>query len=81
MNAKQFSSMLAVMFSPAIVSTVAQSLGIDEVEAARRYFTSRVYAALSDESSKVWHYSPQLLGSLLVDEIRTGVVEWPEEAC
>lgn len=81
MNERQFSSMLAVMFSPAIVAFAAQELKLDENEAARRYFSSRVYAALSDESTKVWHYSPQLLGRLFVNEIKTGTVDWPEEAC
>ena len=81
MNERQFSSMLAVMFSPAIVSFAAHELDLAEDEAAKRYFTSSVYAALSDESTKVWHYSPQLLGGLLVDEIKTGTVDWPEEAC
>lgn len=80
MNERQFSSMLAVMFSPVIVATAVKDLNLDEVEAARRYFGSQVYAALSNESLKVWHYSPQLLAQLFIEEQKTGTVEWPEEA-
>jgi len=45
-----------------------------------KYFTSSVYVAISDEGQKLWHHSPQLLASLVEEELRTGKFTYPQEA-
>ena len=41
---------------------------------------SITYAAISDEEQKLWHHSPQLLASLVEEELRTGKFTYPQEA-
>ena len=45
-----------------------------------KYFTSKAYAAIADEGQKLWHHSPQLLASLVEEELRTGKFTYPQEA-
>lgn len=44
------------------------------------FYASRVYDELSDESRKLWHYSPKVLFSMFDEEQRLGSVTYPEEA-
>lgn len=41
------------------------------------YFEGR---ELSDEESKLWHYSPMTLYTMYQDELLTGAYDYPEEA-
>jgi len=80
MDAGKFAAYLAAVVSPAVVGALAQMNGGDETKAFESYYTSHVYAVLSDEATKVWHFSPQLLAHLVDEECKTGRVEFPEEA-
>lgn len=80
MDPSKFASYLAVVISPAVVGIMVEKLSIPETEAVRTYFSSRLYAALSDEDQKLWHFSPELLASLVVEEVRTGSFVLPQEA-
>lgn len=80
MDPHKFASYLAVVVSPAVVGIVANKLSLSETEAVRKYFSSNLYAALSDEDQKLWHFSPELLASLLVEEVETGSFTLPQEA-
>lgn len=80
MDAQKFASYLAVVVSPAVVGILSESLGVDEVTAMNRYFSSSAYAAISDEGQKLWHHSPQLLASMVEEELRTGKFTYPQEA-
>ena len=80
MDAQKFASYLAVVISPAVVGILSELLGVDEVTAMNRYFASSAYAAISDEGQKLWHHSPQLLASMVEEELRTGRFTYPQEA-
>lgn len=80
MDPQKFATYLAVVISPAVVGILVERLGLSEKEAFRSYFASRLYAALSDEGQKLWHFSPELLASLAEDEFRTGSYVLPQEA-
>ena len=80
MDARRFATYLAVVISPAVVGVLADELGVDEVTAMNKYFASSAYAAISDEGQKLWHHSPQLLASLVEEELRTGSFTCPQEA-
>ena len=80
MDAQKFASYLAVVISPAVVGILSESLGVDVVTAMNRYFASAAYAAISDEGQKLWHHSPQLLASMVEEELRTGKFTYPQEA-
>ncbi len=80
MDPKKYSAMLAVLISPAVVGLLADHLKIDEITAMEKFMASSLYAALSDEEQKLWHYSPELLASLAEEEFRTGKFTYPQEA-
>ena len=80
MDARKFATYLAVVISPAVVGLLVDALGVDEVTAMNKYFASSAYAAISDEEQKLWHHSPQLLASLVEEELRTGKFTYPQEA-
>ena len=80
MDAAKFATYLAVVISPSVVGIIAEKFGMNEIEACEKYFSSSLYAALSDEEQKLWHHSPELLASLLESEIKTGGFTYPEEA-
>ena len=80
MSAEKYAMYLAVIISPAVVALLVERLGFDEITALEKYMTSKVYAALSDEEQKLWHYSPELLSSLVEEEFKTGKFTLPEEA-
>jgi len=80
MNDDQYSAFLAAIV-PDVVGLVAMRHGLDESEAARRFYTSSLYAKLADEKLKLWHYSAETLYSLYAEELKTGKVIFPEEAC
>ena len=44
------------------------------------FYRSTVYARLSDEASKLWHYSAETLYAMYDDEISGRAIEFPEEA-
>ena len=80
MDPKKYATMLAVLISPAVVELLVEHLAIDESVALEKFMTSSLYAALSDEEQKLWHFSPELLASLAEEEFRTGTFTYPEEA-
>lgn len=80
MTPAQFATYLAVVISPSVVDMLSERLGLSEIEAVEKYYASSVYAALSDEETKTWHFSPELICSLLEEEFKTGKFTFPEEA-
>ncbi|MDE6892377.1 MAG: hypothetical protein K2P50_11340 [Lachnospiraceae bacterium] len=79
MNENQFSSLLAIIV-PEIVAQITKNSNISEEQVTLRFYSSKLYAELSEESSKLWHYSPLLLYTMYQDELLTGGYEYPEEA-
>ena len=80
MSESQYSAFLAVML-PSIVHLVAEADGVSEDEATTRFYKSRLFEKLADEKLKLWHYSPETLCELYVEERTTGKLVFPEEAC
>ena len=72
MNENQFSSLLALI--------VPQIINITDIDAISKFYNSKLYCELSDEKSKLWHYSPLLLYTMYQDELLTGSYVYPEEA-
>ena len=53
---------------------------VDDNKAISGFYQSRLYQELSDENSKLWHYSPMTLYTMYQDELLTGSYDYPEEA-
>jgi hypothetical protein len=79
MNEDQFSAMLAIIVPP-VIEQIVKNSNVDEVNAISHFYQSRLYQELSDEESKLWHYSPMTLYTMYQDELLTGSYHYPEEA-
>ena len=56
MNEDQFSAMLAVIVPP-IIEYILKNSNVDDEKVILGFYRSRLYQELSDEKSKLWHYS------------------------
>ena len=79
MNEDQFSAMLAVIVPP-IIEYILKNSNVDDEKVILGFYRSRLYQELSDENSKLWHYSPMTLYTMYQDELLTGSYDYPEEA-
>ena len=79
MNENQFSALLAIIV-PEITSLITKDSNITETQAISLFYRSKLYKELADENSKLWHYSPLTLYTMLQDELLTGNYDYPEEA-
>lgn len=80
MNENQFSAMLAIIVPP-LINKILENSNISNSSAISCFYKSKLYEELSDESSKLWHYSPLTLYTMYQDELLTGSYDYPEEAC
>ena len=80
MSNNQFSALLAVI-TPEITALITKNSNITETQAISLFDRSKLYRELAHESSKLWHYSPLTLYTMLQDELLTGNYDYPEEAC
>jgi len=78
MSKDQFSALLAVLVPP-IVAHITKNSNVDEAKVIGCFYRSKLYAELSDETSKLWHYSPLTLYTMYQDELLIGSYDYPEE--
>lgn len=74
---EQFNAMIPVI-SADIAKMIAQKKNISEKEAIKLLYTSKVYAALEQEDTKLWQYSTPMLYSLLEQEWESGTIRYPD---
>ena len=79
MNEDQFNAMLAIIVPP-IIEKITTNSNVDDEKVISRFYQSKLYQELADETSKLWHYSPMTLYTLYQDELLTGSYDYPEEA-
>ena len=77
MGQEQFHSMMPVI-SADIVGMIAAKRGVTENEAIRLLYASKLYEALEQEENKLWQYSTPMLYSLLEQEWKTGMIQYPD---
>ena len=78
MNEDQFSAMLAVIVPP-LIEYILKNSNVDDEKVILGFYRSRLYQELSDEKSKLWHYSALTLYTMYQDELLTGTYDYPEE--
>ena len=78
MNENQFNAMLAIIV-PHIIELIIKNSNLDTDKAISLFYKSKLYRELSDEKSKLWHYSPMTLYTMYQDELLTGSYDYPEE--
>ncbi len=79
MDKKKFESML-ILIVPAVVKLIVENNPVDEIEAADRFYNSKVYEKLEQEETKLWHLSPLTLYNMFEEEQTNGEFVFPEEA-
>ncbi len=75
---EKFSAMLSVILVPQIIDIIIKKEKMIEDEALVRFYLSKTYKLLSDEESKLWHYSPLTLYEIWKNEYKTGELVLPE---
>lgn len=78
MNENQYSAMLAIIVPP-IIDLIAKNSNLEDDKVISLFYQSKLYQELSDEKSKLWHYSPMTLYAMYQDELLTGSYDYPEE--
>ena len=79
MNEDQFSAMLTIIVPP-IIEQIIKNSNVSNDVVISKFYQSKLYKELSDEKSKLWHYSPMTLYTMYQDELLTGSYDYPEEA-
>jgi hypothetical protein len=79
MDENQFSVFLTIIVPP-IIDLISQNSNVEESKIIAKFYQSKLYRELSDESSKLWHYSSLTLYTMYQDELLTGSYDYPEEA-
>ncbi len=61
-----------------LAAEISRRQNISGEEAIAKLYNSKLYALLEQEDTKVWHYSTQMLYSLLEQEEQTGNIVFPD---
>lgn len=77
MRQEQFNAMMPVI-AVDIIRMITEKEHISEEAAIRMLYSSKLFAALEQEDTKVWHYSTPMLYDLLKQEISTGELHFPD---
>jgi len=76
---EKLSALLAIL-NPSVVQLIMDNRKLSNIEAAKLFYNSALYAMLENEASKLWHLSPLTLYELFEEELETGNINYPEEA-
>ena len=77
MSTEKFSAIMGVLV-PQIIAIISTRTGCDE-QTIRSFYSSKVYALLEQEDTKLWHFSPLTLYEMYDEEMRTDTFEIPVE--
>ena len=76
---EKFNSVLSIALIPQTVALIVEKEGLDDRTALNEFYQSKVYDLLSEEETKMWHYSPMTVYMMWKHEKETGEVVFPEE--
>jgi hypothetical protein len=76
---EKFHAILSVALIPQTIALIAEKEGVDDLEALRAFYDSKVYELLANEETKLWHFSPLTLYTMWKQEQETGKIDFPEE--
>ena len=54
----KFSTILRITIVPQVVDMIVKECGVNELDATNMFYRSQTYKYLSDEETKMWHFSP-----------------------
>lgn len=76
---EKFNSVLSIALIPQVVALIAQKHDLEDIAAMNEFYQSKVYDLLSEEATKMWHYSPMTVYMMWKHEKETGEIVFPEE--
>lgn len=77
MGQEEFAAMMPYI-STDLVAMIVKNQSITEKEAIKKLYSSKLYAALEKEETKVWQYSTQMLYTLFEQEEELGDIYFPD---
>ena len=77
MDKAKFEALLPLIVA-ALLQKIIERKELSQDEAFLRLYGSRLYSALDNEKTKVWHYSAEKLFQLFEEEMASGSLELPE---
>lgn len=77
MEQQQFNALMPYICTD-LVTMIVTKQNISDEEAITMLYCSKLYEMLEDEETKLWHYSTEMLYSLLMQEITTGCIIFPD---
>ena len=77
MGQDEFSALMPYI-SADLVYMIINKQGLTEEEAIKKLYSSKVYAPIEKEDTKVWQYSTHMLYSLFEQEEKTGNIQFPD---
>lgn len=77
MDKERFVAMMPYI-STDLISLMVEKQNISEENAIKKLYSSKLYAALENEETKVWQYSTQMLYSLFEQEEKNGDIQFPD---
>ena len=72
-------SPIIAMITPGILSLLMDNRELSLEEASDILYNSHLYSKLEDERTKLWRLGYPLLYDLLIEELTTGDITYPEE--
>ena len=75
----KFSTILRTAIVPQVIDMIVKEYKMDELDATTFFYNSETYRFLSDEETKMWHFSPLTIFNIWKEEKETGKVVFPEE--
>jgi len=78
MDSDNYTGFMALHSHP-IVEMLAQMLDVPKRKALDMFYNSVLYRVYERENTKLWHLSNITLTEMLIQEIKTGRIEFPVE--
>jgi len=72
-------SPVLALITPGIINLIMENRRVDLEEASRLLYGSQLYKMLECEETKLWRLGYPLLYDLLMEELTTGKITYPEE--
>ena len=78
MSEKAFANLLGLIVPP-VVKMISDTYGLQELDATKKFYCSKLYSLLQDQTNGVWHFSTLTLFNAYKEECETGNFELPVE--
>jgi len=67
------------MITPGILNLIIENRKVSLEDASDMLYNSKLYSFLEDEKTKMWRLGYPILYDLLIEELETGSITFPEE--